>query len=201
MITDVVTRTDWRKTATNGLQARLSALEEEVATLRGGLKALSPESRISIICFSGEWDRLFAALTIAAGALAMGLEVHLFFTFWAVSALRSASRTEGNGQSFLQSMFAKILPRGLGSAPLSKFNFGGLGKTMIRRVMKKEGVDDIDVLYEDVKSLGAHFHLCDTTAGLFGLRCADLIVRENVDQCGAATFLSHAMKSKTVLFI
>jgi peroxiredoxin family protein len=57
------------------------------------------------------------------------------------------------------------------------------------------------VLFQDVKELGAHFHVCDTTAELFGLQCTELSDIENMDRCGVATFLSFAQKSKMVLFI
>lgn len=182
-------------------EARLSALADEVKALKRQIESLERTDQVSLVCFSGEWDRLFAALTIAAGALAMGTEVHLFFTFWAVSALRGDGRMHGNGKSFLQSLFTRMLPCGPDSGRLSRFNFWGLGKLVMRRVMKQQGVDDISVLYEEVRDLGAHFHLCDTTAELFGLQRQELNVGEEVDQCGVATFLSRALKSKTVLFI
>lgn len=182
-------------------EARLDALAEEVKALRRQIEVREKENQVSLVCFSGEWDRLFAALTIAAGALAMGTEVHLFFTFWAVSALRDTDKMHSNGKSFLQSMFNRMLPSGLDRARLSRFNFCGLGKLMMRCVMKQQGVDDLNVLFDEVRDLGAHFHLCDTTAELFGLRRQELSVGDEVDQCGVATFLSRALKSKTVLFI
>lgn len=86
-------------------------------------------------------------------------------------------------------------------APLSKFNYGGLGKLLMGRVMREQGVDDIDILFDQVKELGANVHLCGTTTDLFGLKCHELNAGDNVDQCGVATFLSHAMKGKMVLFI
>lgn len=198
------------KTAPTTLETRLGALEQEVKRLESQLEQ-DQKNQMSIICFSGEWDRLFATLTIAVGALAMGMEVHLFFTFWAVSALRAEGRMNGNGngsgngngksKSFLQSMFGRMLPIGPTRAPLSKFNYGGLGKLLMKRVMKQEGVEDIDVLFQEAKDLGAHFHLCETTAGLFGLECSELNIGESVDQCGVATFLYYAHRSKQVLFI
>jgi peroxiredoxin family protein len=182
------------------LETRLVELESEVRSLREQLDQ-QIEERVSIICFSGEWDRLFAALSIASGALAMGAETHLFFTFWGVSALRCNDREDRNGKSLLQSMFGRLLPCGAGRAPLSKYNFGGFGKMLMRRIMKHEGVEDIDALFEEVKELGAQIHLCDTTSGLFGLSCQELDAGDSLDQCGVATFLSLALKSKVVLFI
>ena len=85
--------TDREQTDTQSTDARLRALEQELETLKSQLQPQKQENQASIICFSGEWDRLFASLTIAVGSLAMGMEVHLFFTFWAASALRGNDRT------------------------------------------------------------------------------------------------------------
>jgi peroxiredoxin family protein len=195
----VITRIDDVSVSTS--EARLGALEAEVDRLREELASQRRKDQVSIVCFSGEWDRLFAALTIAAGALSMGTEVHLFFTFWAVSALRGAASQQSNGKTFLQSMFTRMLPCGPERARLSKFHFWGLGKRMMKRVMNQQGVDDIGVLFEEVKGLGGHFHLCDTTAGLFGLEPRELNAGEQLDRCGVATFLSYALDSKIVLMI
>jgi peroxiredoxin family protein len=183
------------------LGSRLQELESEVQRLKAKLAAEPDENIVSIICFSGEWDKLFAALTIASGSLAMGKEVHLFFTFWGLNALRCSEKSSNGGKSVPQTLLGRILPCGPGKARLSHLNFGGLGKRMMKHVMKTNGVDDIDVLFHDVKDLGAHFHVCDTTAELFGLQCSELTDTDNMDQCGVATFLSYAQKSKMVLFI
>jgi peroxiredoxin family protein len=183
------------------LGSRLQALESEVLRLKARLEAQPDENIVSIICFSGEWDKLFAALTIASGSLAMDKEVHLFFTFWGLNALRCSKHSNNGSKSLPQTLLGRILPCGPGKARLSRLNFGGLGKRMMKHVMKKSGVDDIDVLFQDVKELGAHFHVCDTTAELFGLQCTELSDIENMDRCGVATFLSFAQKSKMVLFI
>jgi peroxiredoxin family protein len=183
--------------------ARLQALEAEVRDLRVRLDRDTQEDVVSIICFSGEWDKLFAALTIAGGSLAMGKDVHLFFTFWGLNALRrKACNGNGNGKKNIsQSMLARILPCGAGKARLSRLHFLGLGKHLMKREMKRNGVEDIEVLFKEVEELGAHFHICNTTAELFGLECTELSDIEKMDQCGVATFLSFAQKSRMVLFI
>lgn len=183
------------------LEARLEALEAEVGSLKRQLAAKLPRNHASIICFSGEWDRLFAALTIASGALALGMEVDMFFTFWAVSALRTKDEPAKKGLSRVQTLFSRMLPRGFPRAPLSKFNFAGLGKVLMRQVMEQEGVDDIDVLFEQVRDLGANLHLCTTSADLFGVDCQELSGGEAINRCGVATFMSCALKSKVVLFV
>ncbi|MBM4372317.1 MAG: DsrE/DsrF/DrsH-like family protein [Deltaproteobacteria bacterium] len=184
-----------------GIQGRVEALEREVQDLRRQLEAQRVPDRVSLICFSGDWDRLFAALTIASGALAMGQEVHLFFTFWAVTALRKEGGEASPDKALSQSMLGSMLPVGPRGARLSKMHFFGLGKVMMKRLMKKHGVEDIDALMKEVRELGGQFHLCETSSGLFGLGPGELVDGESLDRCGVATFLSLAFRSRLVLFV
>ena len=43
------------------------------------------EKKLSIIAFSGDFDKLTAVFTLATGAAAVGYEVNLFFTFWVLT--------------------------------------------------------------------------------------------------------------------
>ena len=45
------------------------------------------ENKISMVVFSGDLDKLLASLIIATGAVAMGMKVKLFFTFWVHASL------------------------------------------------------------------------------------------------------------------
>jgi hypothetical protein len=56
-------------------------------------------------------------------------------------------------------------------------------------------------LEAEVREPRAQIHLCDATSELLGLSCHELDAGEKVDQCGVATFLSLALKSKVELFI
>lgn len=71
----------------------------------------------TIIVFSGDMDKVFAAFIIANGAAAMGDDVTMFFTFWGLNVLRKPKRQKTSGKSFLQAMFAAMMPRGPGSSP------------------------------------------------------------------------------------
>ena len=156
---------------------------------------------LSIVCFSGDWDRLFAAFTIANGALAMDKEVHMFFTFWGASAVRKKGSRLSKGKSWIQKLMGRMLPEGVSSAPLSKMNFGGLGKVMMGKAMHDKGVDDLPTLVSQARELGAHFHYCDTTLQLFGFENQELLDGDNTNWCGVTTFLSMAFKSQVTLFI
>jgi len=185
-----------------GAEARLRALEERVSELQRRLDDRESGGGVSLICFSGEWDRLYAAFTIASGALAMGKEVHIFFTFWSVAALRGGGRIDPECErDFSQSMLGKMLPAGPDKARLSHLHWLGLGKVMLKRLMKKQGVDDLGVLMQEVRDLGGQLHLCDTSMGLFGMSCGEMKGGEDMGRCGAATFIDIALKSKVVLFV
>lgn len=184
------------------LLVRLGEFEQELERLRQDVDGLKAADKVSIICFSGDWDRLFAALTISSGAAAVGREVHLFFTFWAVGALfKGKDGPKKAENSFAQRMFARMLPSGPGRAKLSKMNYMGLGKKMIKGVMSKEGIDDIDSLMEQVVELGVNLHLCTTSTRLFGLEKENFSYCDQLNCCGIATFMNLALQSRVVLFV
>lgn len=180
---------------------RMDRLEQEIQALKNQLDVQKPENKINIICFSMEWDRLFAALSIASGALALNTEVHLFFTFWAVSALRDPDKKVHKGRALVQRVFGRVMPAGFSSAPISNCQSMGIGKFFLKNLMKKKGIDDIDTLFSDVMDLGAHLHVCETSTVLFGVDCEELKESDKINLCGVTTFLSHALKSKMTLFI
>jgi len=182
-------------------EMRILRLEEELQELRKEMKGQRREKMAAIVCFSGEWDRLFAAFTIANGVLASGYEVHMFFTFWGATAMRDPGKYKPENKSWMQKMMAHMLPSGIKDTPLSKMNFGGMGKVMMEKLMKEKGVDNIDVLVEQARDLGVKFHLCDTSLSLFGWENEELLDGDQSDWCGVASFLSWAEKSRIVLFI
>lgn len=189
---------------TRGAEAseeRLSALEAELSELRRRVERDAREDSVAIVCFSGEWDRLFATFSIANGALALGQEVHLFFTFWGACAARVTRTSPPTRRSFMHSLVGRMIPTGASRAPLSKMNFFGLGKLFMGRLMRRHNVDDLDTLVAEAREMGAKFHYCDTSLRLFGWDCDDLADRDASDLCGVSSFLRTAIRSKTVLFI
>jgi len=176
---------------------RIERLEARVRDL----PAVGRDEPVCLVCFSGDWDRLFAAFTIACGALSLGREVHMFFTFWALSALRRPGKRGKNKKSAIQSMLAAMLPDSPGNAPLSRLNFAGVSKVMLGRLMKEKGIGGLDALMAEAVELGAHFYVCDTSAEMFGMNCEELSEGYELKSAGVATFLSLALKSRMALFI
>lgn len=133
-----------------------------------------------IIVHSGDMDKVYSALIIGNGALAMGMEVSLYFTFWGLQRLQKG---------------------GLEKGPLSKMHMLGLGKWMIRRRMKQANVAPLEKLLRDFKELGGKIVACEMTMEIMGLRREDL--REDlIDEYGAVgTYIEEARRSQITLFI
>ena len=73
---------------------RVANLEDEVRHLKQtgpDAAAAGDGNKVCIVVFSGDLDKILAAMNIATGAASMGCEVNLFFTFWATPAMRKAS--------------------------------------------------------------------------------------------------------------
>jgi peroxiredoxin family protein len=144
--------------------------------------------KLTIVLHSGDMDKAYSALIIANGALAMGMEASIFFTFWGLQRLRK------------DKAFA-FPPAGLEKGPLSKMNFLGLGKWMIKRRMKKANVVSLEKLMADFKELGGKVIACDMTMEIMGIKPEDLR-QEWIDECGGVGgFIQEARESGVVLFI
>ena len=136
--------------------------------------------KLTIVVHSGDMDKVYSALIIATGALAMGMEASLFFTFWGLMRLRKG---------------------GLEKGPLSKMHMLGLGKWMIRRRMRKANVASLERLFTDFKELGGRVIACDMTMEIMGIKADDLR-QDLITDCGAVgSFLQEARESKITLFI
>jgi peroxiredoxin family protein len=136
--------------------------------------------RTTIIVQSGDMDKLYSALIVSNGSLAMGMEVSLFFTFWGLERLKKG---------------------GLGKGPLSKMHLFGLGKWMVTQRMKRSKVASLEKLMADFKELGGKIIACDMTMDIMGMKREDL--REDlIDEYGSVgTYIKDARESSITLFI
>ena len=158
-------------------------------------------SKKTIIVFSGEYDRLMAAFIIANGAAAMDDEVTMFFTFWGLSALRKENQpaTVQKKVSGLQKMFSGMLPKNAEKLPISKFNFGGAGRVMMKKVMKSENVMTVAELIETAQEQGIKMIACTMSMDVLGIAKEELI--DDIEYAGVATYLGEADESNVNLFI
>ncbi|HBA82488.1 MAG TPA: pyridine nucleotide-disulfide oxidoreductase [Verrucomicrobia bacterium] len=161
-------------------------------------EAVARSNRKTLVVFSGELDRVMAAFIIANGALAMGNEVVMFFTFWGLNALRRASAPPVK-KGVLDKMFGLMMPRGAGALKLSNLNMLGAGTAMMKQVMKNKHVDSLQELIQSAQKGGARLIACTMTLDVMGLHREELI--DGLELGGVAAFLGEADKSGTTLFI
>ena len=157
-------------------------------------------SKKTIIVFSGDYDRVMAAFIIANGAAAMDDEVTMFFTFWGLSALRKENPgNSGKPKSALQKMFAGMLPKGPEGLGLSKFNFAGAGRGMMKKVMKSENVMTVSELLATAQEQGIKLIACTMSMDVMGVRREELL--DGVTLGGVASYLDRTEEANLNLFI
>jgi len=138
------------------------------------------QDKVTIVVHSGDMDKIASALIIGNGALSMGMEASIYFTFWGLQRLQKGALSKG---------------------PLSKMNMLGLGRLMIQSRMRKANMASLERLLDDFKELGGRIIACEMTMEIMGVRIADL-ADDIVDEYGAVgTYINEARESSVNLFI
>jgi len=187
----------------DGSISKLNELEAQFAEVKTQLEALqkrTQENKLSMIVFSGDLDKALASLIIATGAVAMGLDVVMFFTFWGTPLLRDKGKKAG-GKDMMGKMFGTMLPTGTGDLKLSKMNMGGMGTAMMKSLMKKKNVASMEEMLELAGEMGVKIYICEMSMDLMGFKREEMIDYPGLDYAGVATFLDEAIDSKMQLFI
>ena len=155
--------------------------------------------KVTLILFSGEMDKALACFNLAVAAASMNMEVTIFFTFWGLNAIK---KNEGSIKSkgVMRKMLNFMNRGGAKRLPLSKLHMFGLGKWMMKKLMKKSKFPSVDELIALAKSMGVKFIACTTTMGMMGIS-KDAFIPEVDSFAGAATYLTEASEGKVNLFI
>ena len=163
------------------------------------LEANAPEDRLALGVMSGDLDYTIAAFIIALGATAYDMEVDMFFTFWATSALRDPKKSAK--KDFMGKMFGAMLPTGTGKLPLSKMHMMGMGSAMIKQVMKAHGAKSLEELMKDAAELGVRIHVCTMSMDLMGIKKEELIDYPHLSYVGVGSFVDIFGKAKQCWFM
>ena len=157
---------------------------------------IEDNSNMTMVVFSGDLDKAIAAFIIANGALTMGKKVTMFFTFWGLSILKKKNLAK---KSFIEKMFAMMLPKNSQDLPVSKMNFFGIGAKMIRSVMKKKNIMSLEELIKKAIDSGVNITACTMSMDVMGISKEELI--DNINYGGVGQYLGEAEKSNNNLFI
>ncbi len=145
------------------------------------------KKKLSIICFSGDFDKLVAAFTLATGSAAVNYEVNLFFTFWGLNAVKKNQGHAFLGKGLLARMF-NFLMGGVNNVPMSRLNFGGISPKLMTGLMRKRNVATLKELMEAANALEVNLYACEMSMVILGLE-QETFVKEVKEVIGVATFL------------
>jgi peroxiredoxin family protein len=155
------------------------------------------KKKATIVLMSGDFDKLFAALTIATGAAASNMEVIIFHTFWGLRAVKKNVRT---GKSLFGKMIGFIEGGDITKANPSKYGFLGLGRWMFGKMMKKKNVTSLVELRQLALDLGVKMYTCQTSMEVMEIP-RETLIDELADVVGVGFMLEQAQQSDFTLFI
>ena len=155
------------------------------------------QNKATIIVLSGDMDKIFAAFLIATGAAASGMETTMFFTFWGLKAIQKGNLT---GQGFLGKMIGLMNRGGIERVGPSRFNFGGIGRGLFKKMMKDKNVVGLTELLETAIDLDVKLYACKMSMDVMEISREDLI-DEVSDVVGVATYIKEASESGLTLFM
>jgi peroxiredoxin family protein len=130
--------------------------------------------KIAMVVSEGTFDKAMMPMMIGNTAASMGVDVHIFFTFFGLGLLKKTSNPKLPG-----------LMR--------------IGTGMFKKKMKKMGLEDFQGQLKMAKELGIHLYACSTTVELMGMKKEDMV--DGVTILGAAGFLDIALDSNAQFFI
>jgi len=164
--------------------------------------------RMALIASKGTLDWAYPPFILASTAVAMEMEVAVFFTFYGLTLLKKRITAKVAPQTNpAMPMKMPFGPKGFQEVewPMPNMLMGNMpgfetmATSLMKETFKKKGVATIEELREICLESGAKLIGCQMTMDVFGFSQVDFV--EGVDIGGAATFLEFAADSDIQLFI
>jgi peroxiredoxin family protein len=141
-------------------------------TLTEPRPAEAPEEtieKVAVVVSKGSLEGVYPALILANGARMEGIEANLFFTFFALDAIRKDRTaklkvaTVGNP--------GMHMPTLLGALP----GMSAFATWMMRRQMEKLDIPPVPEFLELIADSGARLYACHASVEMFGLEMDDFV--------------------------
>jgi len=165
-------------------------------------------TRMALIASKGTLDWGYPPFILASTAVALDMEVAIFFTFYGLPLLmKDLKATVSPHSNPAMPMKMPFGPEGFqgfnwpvpniisGNVP----GFDSMATSLMKQTFKKKGVATIEELREVCIESGARLIGCQMTMDVFGFEKEQFI--DGVEIGGAATFLEYAADSDISLFI
>ena len=153
--------------------------------------------KMTLIASKGSLDMAYPPLILATTAVAMDMDVTIFFTFYGLEIIK-----KGNADQL------KVSPLGNPAMPMpvpipaiisSMPGMEAIATGMMKSMFKKHGVATIGQLLELAKESGVKLIACQMTMDVLGIKQEDII--DGVEFGGAASWMDIAADSQVNLFI
>lgn len=193
---------DARTDTTMVIRAGASVPQEATTASTGALEVIKTENRCTLLVLHNDKEALLAALLVANGAAAQGMEVVLFFTFWGLNLLRGDKPNTKEAEekvSWMQRMMKWMMPKGPRRQKLGQMDMGGIGRGMLKSIMDSYNIMDIPELMDAAEEQGCRFIACTMSMQVMGITKRDLAPRENLEFGGVAAFVESAGRSNLSL--
>ena len=171
--------------------------EPEPETIEAPEPAAAKE--LLIINYSGDLEKVWAALILASTSGAMAVRTRVFVTFWGLQVFVKDSKRI-TGENWMQKMLSFMQRPGVSHRKLSKMNFLGMGPWMMGTLAKRYGVASPKELLEAAQEMGVEFIPCQMTMDMFGLKREDMIDGLG-EPVGAATVIGLITENSVPIFI
>ncbi len=155
--------------------------------------------KMSILMFSGDYDKALAALILANTAMEINVEVTIFFAFWGLTLVRDPEAEINEDKTMSEKMMANMTARSIEEAPLSKMNMAGIGKMMLEGMMEDNDTPTIEAFLKGALKKGVNMKACKLSCEIMGFGDEELL--PEVEIITAEDYLKDALKSKIQLFI
>jgi peroxiredoxin family protein len=169
---------------------------------------MSDQKKMALIASQGTLDWAYPPFILASTAVALDMEVQIFFTFYGLTLLKKEIKAKvAPASNPAMPMKMPFGPKGfqdfdwpmpnvlMGNVP----GFETMATSLMKQTFKNKGVASVEELREICVESGVKLIGCQMTMDVFGFDKEEFI--DGVDVGGAATFLEFASEADIQLFI
>ena len=169
---------------------------------------MSDQKKMALIASQGTLDWAYPPFILASTAVALDMEVQIFFTFYGLTLLKKEIKAKvAPASNPAMPMKMPFGPKGfqdfdwpmpnvlMGNVP----GFETMATSLMKQTFKNKGVATVEELREICVESGVKLIGCQMTMDVFGFEKEEFI--DGVDVGGAATFLEFASEADIQLFV
>jgi peroxiredoxin family protein len=119
----------------------------------------------------------------------------IYFAFWGLNVLRGdrpRRDVPAEKVGLFQRIFKWMMPRGPQRQRLGQLSFGGVGGSIMRRIMRQKKLMLAEEHLEQSCALNVRFVVCTMSMSVMGITQRDLVDLPNIEFAGVTSFVGDA---------